>query len=426
MKVQRVRGFRDVFPPESDRYSRISKVAESLLRPAGFERVYLPIVEPLELFARTIGETTDIVEKEMYTFPSRSGKKWYALRPEGTAGAARAYIEHSEKTQEPVSKIYYIGPMFRHERPQKGRQRQFYQLGVEYFGSASAWVDAEILLFCQNLWSKLGVEGITLRLNSLGCPDCRTPYRKRLIDDLRPQKDRLCEDCQRRIEKNPLRVLDCKERSCRTIAEELPRMRDSLCKGCREHWKVLLEALHLFKVAYREEPTLVRGLDYYTRTAFEYTTPHLGAQDAVAAGGRFDGLVEQLGGRPIPAIGLAIGLERLSALMEGAEESPIHLFVAALGEEAIRRIVPLIQELRGESIRVEWDPEGRSLKSQMRRADRLQAESVLIIGENEIRKGRAILRNLKTKEQNEIDLQEIRTVLVSRFQSIQFARRRAN
>ncbi len=402
-KIQRIRGFHDVVWPESDQYGKILQIAESVFRSAGFERVLLPILEPTELFSRTLGETTDIVEKEMYSFKDRNGES-LTLRPEGTAGAVRAYIEFSEKGQDPFWKVFYQGPMFRHERPQKGRQRQFYQFGVEMFGWSSAWIDAELLSLFQEMWRQLELKGISLRLNSLGCSHCRSHYRRKLMDYLLPLKNLLCEDCQRRLEKNPLRVFDCKQEKCHSVVEKSPKTLDSLCEECKTHRVQLLEGLKVLEVSYQEDPLLVRGLDYYTRTAFEYVSGQLGAQNAIAAGGRYDDLVAQLGGRPIPAIGVAMGLERLSLLLESdklSQKGP-QLFIAVLGDDAILKMLPLIRDLRRSGVSVEWDPEGRSLKSQMRRADRLQARSVLILGEEELRRGEGIFRDLQTQTQESI------------------------
>ncbi|MBI4209013.1 MAG: histidine--tRNA ligase [Deltaproteobacteria bacterium] len=416
MKISRIRGFRDVVSPESDQYEKILRTAESILKPAGFERVFLPILEPTELFSRTIGETTDIVEKEMYTLMDRNEES-LTLRPEGTAGAVRAYIEHSEKNQDPTWKIFYYGPMFRHERPQKGRQRQFYQLGVEIFGWSSPWVDAELLSLLQELWSRLGLKDIQLRLNSLGCSKCRTDYRKRLMNYLLPLQNRLCADCQRRIERNPLRVFDCKQEGCRSVVHAAPKTLDSLCEDCKGHRSRLLEGLKTLQVSYEEDPSLVRGLDYYTRTAFEYTSDSLGAQNAIAAGGRYDDLVSQLGGRPTPAIGVAAGLERLSLLLQPDKKEGLKLFVAALGERAAQEVVSLIRNLRNVGISVEWDSEGKSLKSQMRRADRLQAHYVLILGDQELQKREGILRDLQAQTQESIPWEQSLKILIDKLGS---------
>jgi histidyl-tRNA synthetase len=401
-----LKGFKDLLPEEAARWRRIEKKGEEILIGFGYLEIRTPLLEPTELFARGIGETTDIVEKEMYTFNDWDGRK-ITLRPEGTASSVRAYLEHRIGEGQGVVKLFYRGPMFRHERPQAGRLRQFHQIGAEAIGSLDPLLDVEIVSLLWFMLGEFGVDGIALEINSLGCAVCRPGYREALVAYLTERASGLCEDCRRRLKTNPLRVLDCKREECRKITEGAPASIDFLCAECAPHFKTVQEGLADLGVPYRINRRLVRGLDYYTKTAFEMTTTRLGAQNAVAAGGRYDGLVETLGGPPTPAIGFAVGLERVVALLDDeAKEAPASpaLFIAALGEAAKRRIAPLLFELRKGGVRAEMDYGNRSLKAQMRQADRLGAHHVLIVGEEEIKKGSCVLRDMKTKRQEEIPL----------------------
>jgi histidyl-tRNA synthetase len=407
--IQLIRGFKDILPEEVALWQWIERTARDLFEGFGYGEIRIPIMERTELFARSIGEQTDIVEKEMYTFPDRKGEM-ITLRPEATASVVRAYIQHRLYAHEPVQKFYTIGPMFRRERPQKGRYRQFYQINVEVFGIASALIDAQLILMLVTLMERLAVEDVHVHANSLGCPACRPDFRRALSDYLASRTDSLCSDCRRRSHKNPLRVLDCKVPGCRTAMGKAPSITDYLCGDCRAHFDTFRAALDELEIDYVIDPRLVRGLDYYTRTTFEIQTGSLGAQSAVAGGGRYDGLVEALGGPDMPATGFAIGLDRLAELVaaQGAELEPgPDLFIAALGDESRRLAFGWVCDLGLAGVQVEMEYGQRSLKSQMKRANRLKARWVLILGENELAAGKATLRDMQTREQQEVPLADV-------------------
>lgn len=412
MKFKSIRGVKDILPGEIEAVQRLEGASREVFDSFGFSEIRIPIFEVTELFARGIGAATDIVEKEMYTFEDRDGKK-ITLRPEGTASVVRAFIEHQLHLLKPVVKLYYMGPMFRHERPQAGRFRQFYQIGAEALGTQSPMMDVEILALLTAVLDRAGVSGGTLEINSLGDAACRPQYRERLKAHLAKSLDRLCEDCRRRFETNPLRILDCKKDGCREAAAGAPSPLAILCGDCRAHFQQVQDGLRQLKIPFKVNERLVRGLDYYTRTAFEVTSTGLGAQNAVAAGGRYDGLVSELGGPPVPGIGFAMGVERIASLMAKPPSSGPDLFLALLGEEARRRLFPLIFELRGAGFRIEWDYSGEGLKKQMGLADKLGARRTLIVGDNELKSGRAMLRNMETKEQQEIELGDLSRILGS-------------
>lgn len=415
-KFASLRGFKDILPEESDRWLWVESTAHETFNVFGFSHIRTPILENTELFTRSIGEATDIVEKEMYTFEDWDGKK-VTLRPEGTASVVRAYLEHHLSEKIPLSKLYYIGPMFRHERPQAGRLRQFHQIGAEIIGDIDPRQDVELLSLLTRFFERMQVTDLTLEINSLGCPVCRPTYRTALQSYFEKYLQDLCEDCLRRFKSNPLRILDCKKEACKAIARNAPSPMDHLCAECREHFKAVQEGLDQLAIPYQIQPHLVRGLDYYTKTAFELTTDKLGAQNAVAAGGRYDGLVEALGGPPTPAIGFAIGVERLVQLIDPAlvPTSRLRLFLAPLGKAAGAALFPLLLALRRKNIRSEMGNDAIGLKSQMKRADRLGAAYVLIVGENEMTQGKAILRNMSTKAQEEIPLSTLTETLSAKF-----------
>ena len=394
-KLQAIKGFKDILPEDSPTWRSVESTAREVLETYGYSEIRAPVLEYTDLFARSIGSDTDIVEKEMYTFDDPGGRS-LTMRPEGTAGTVRAYIENGLYKSSPRLKVYYIGPMFRRERPQKGRLRQFHQLGVEAFGTASPIVDAEQMAMLDLFFSKVEVSGLELVINSLGCPVCRPAYRKKLSHFLVniPEKE-LCSDCLRRRATNPMRVLDCKQEGCQEAIEGVPTIFDDLCDACRTHHKGLEKYLNIWGIKYRVEPKLVRGLDYYTRTAFEFLSGALGYQSAVAAGGRYDGLVEELGGPPTPAVGFAMGIERLMMLMSRqVEQARPDLFLALLGEKATVLGLKLAQALRVEGYKCEIDYESRGLKGQMKVADRLGAGFALILGDGEIESGHATLQNM--------------------------------
>ncbi len=407
--IQLIRGFKDILPPETELWQHIEKIAKSVFEDFGFKEIRIPVMEKTELFARSIGEATDIVEKEMYTFADRKGEL-LTLRPEATACVVRAYIQHKMYAKDPVQKFYTIGPMFRRERPQKGRYRQFYQINAEVFGVSSPKIDAQLIFIVNELFSRLLVKDVTAHINSLGCPECRPRFKKALLEFLKNKKDELCGDCQRRIEKNPLRVLDCKVPGCRKAMGKAPSLIKFLCHECHQHFDFVKKYLDDLEVSYNVDEKLVRGLDYYTRTTFEMLTGSLGAQSAVAGGGRYDGLMSCLGGPEIPAIGFAIGFDRLAEIagieVSGLVKKP-HIFIAALGEKCQKTGFLWNTQFCKKGIRAEMDMSGKSLKSQMKKANRMDAEYVLIFGENELESGKAILRNMVNKEQIEVPLDNI-------------------
>lgn len=399
--IQLIRGFKDILPEETETWKHIEATAVALFERFGFREIRLPIVEKTELFQRSIGENTDIVEKEMYTF-STGGDEMVTLRPEATASVVRAYIQQKLYAPDPVQKLYTIGPMFRRERPQKGRYRQFYQINAEVFGVDSPYMDAQLIVMLQEFFRRLALTDLTVQLNSLGCPACRPAFKNALAAFLAGKAKDLCADCVRRLDKNPLRVLDCKVPSCQAAIGEAPAMTDYLCADCARHFATVRSALDGRHIPYVCNPRLVRGLDYYTRTAFEIQTGALGAQNAVAGGGRYDMLVEMLGGPAQPAVGFAIGLDRLAALL--MQERPVSaptpdLFIAALGEEPLEQTFAWSCDLAARGIRTETDFSGKSLKALMKRADRMGAAHVLMIGTREMADGAVVVRNMTTKAQ---------------------------
>ena len=407
--IQLIRGFKDILPGEVELWQEIEKVAREILEDFGFKEIRIPIMERTELFARSIGEDTDIVEKEMYTFPDRKGDL-ITLRPEATASIARAYIQHKLSTKDAVKKFYMIGPMFRRERPQKGRYRQFYQIDAEIFGVQSGLVDVQLIFLLVNLCERLKINDVKAHINSLGCPQCRPQFKDALTDFLMSVSDNLCLDCIRRRDRNPLRVLDCKVPTCREALKDAPSIVDYLCDDCRIDFDEVQNFLTRLNVPFVVDKRLVRGLDYYTRTAFEIQTTLLGAQSAVAGGGRYDNLVKELGGPEIPATGFAIGFDRLAELVGLNPDELIKkpdIFLAALGSKSQALAFEWICALGLEGVRAEMDYSDKSLKSQMKRADRLGAPYVLILGDNELKEGLAVLRNMATKEQFQLPLENI-------------------
>ncbi len=416
MNIQAIKGVKDILPGEVEVWQFIENKARALFETYGFSEIRAPVFEYTELFSRSIGETTDIVEKEMYTFEDTTGKK-ITLRPEGTAPVVRAYIEHQLYNKAHITKLYYFGPMFRHERPQAGRYRQFYQIGTEVFGIDSPILDAEVLSMLSKIMEAIDVKGLELQINSLGCKDCRPRYKEALKQFLKDKHPLLCENCQRRMDRNPLRVLDCKSKTCKDAVKDAPVILDYLCDFCKQHFDKVKDTLNTLKVPYSINPRLVRGLDYYTKTTFELVSFNLGAQNAVAAGGRYDGLVEELGGPKTPGIGFAIGVERLVSLMkkDNFKTNKPDIFIATLGDESKNITVALMDSLRKKGIRAETDYEGSSLKSQMRKADKLGARYVLIIGDDEIKKGTALLRDMEKKTQEEAAINKIVETLAAKL-----------
>jgi len=402
--IQLIRGFKDILPEEIDTWKHIEATAVALFESFGFREIRLPLVEKAELFQRSIGENTDIVEKEMYTF-STGGDELITLRPEATASVVRSYIQQKLYAPDPVRKLYTIGPMFRRERPQKGRYRQFYQINAEVFGVDSPYMDAQLIYMLWTFFTRLEISGLTVQINSLGCPACRPAFKAALSDYLTVKAGDLCTDCVRRLDKNPLRVLDCKVPSCQAAIIDAPSMTDYLCDSCARHFGTVQAALASENIPYVLNPRLVRGLDYYTRTAFEIQTDALGAQNAIAGGGRYDMLVEMLGGPAQPAVGFAIGLDRLAALL--MQDRPVaakapDIFIAALGAETKDKTFAWSCALAAQGVRTEIDFSNKSLKALMKRADRTGADHVMMVGDREMAEGAVILRNMRTKEQTAI------------------------
>jgi histidyl-tRNA synthetase len=414
--IQAVRGMNDLLPEAVERWQRIETAARDVLAAYGYREIRLPIVEKSELFARSIGSQTDIVEKEMYSFEDRNGEK-LTLRPEGTAGCVRAGVENGFLHNQ-IQRLWYAGPMFRHERPQKGRYRQFHQIGVEAFGIETPDLDAEIILMCARLWRALGLEGLTLEVNSLGTPEARTAYRDELMRYLSARRDQLDEDSLRRLEKNPLRILDSKNPAMREVIAGAPSLQDHLDEASRAHFSRVGEYLRDADVAFTVNPRLVRGLDYYTRTVFEWKTDRLGAQSAVCAGGRYDGLVEQLGGKPTPAAGFAIGLERLAELLALQGDAPqvvrTHGYLVLLGEESEMQGLRLAERLRDAGLRIECNCGGGGLKAQLKRADRSGARHALLLGAEEARSGSVTIKDLRDGTQRTVAQSELTDLLLKR------------
>jgi histidyl-tRNA synthetase len=415
MQVKAPRGTYDVLPPDSQKWQYIEQVIQETSRLFGYSEVRLPIFEHTELFERGVGETTDIVTKEMYTFQDKSNRS-LTLRPEGTASCVRALIEHSVYGGVMPVKWHYRGPMFRYDRPQTGRYRQFNQFGVEVFGSNSPYLDAEVIMFLVQILSNLGMSDYELHLNSVGCPVCRESYRQKLIAHISPVKEQLCQDCQARYEKNPLRVLDCKVESCHQAIARFPYIYDSLCDDCQEHYNLVKSTLKDRGIHYIHDNNLVRGLDYYTNTAFEIHIPRIGAQSAVGGGGRYNGLVKACGGPDIPGIGFALGMERLLLALDSLPDSKephsnLDVFLAVLDEKFENQAMQVLDRLRQAKIMVDRDYTGRSMKAQMKYADKLGARIVVLMGEDEVNRGYFTVRNMSSREQLEVQTEQLITAI---------------
>ncbi len=406
MEIRSIRGMNDILPEASIQWKNIRQTMAEVLECYGFREILVPVLEETRLFKRGIGETTDIVEKEMYTFEDRSGQS-LTLRPEATASIVRAYVQHHLYQSGKVEKFYFWGPMFRYERPQKGRFRQFYQIDVEAFGSNDPSLDVDIIASLYHFLDTLSVPNVTIEINSLGCPACRPAYQKALKDYFSAVRDNLCGDCKNRLVRNPLRILDCKVPSCHELVLKAPDIQNFLCDSCRNHYGTVRNTLERLSIPYRTNPRMVRGLDYYVQTAFEAVSENLGAQSAVAGGGRYDGLVQQLGGPDIPGIGYAMGMERLAMILEDMSQPlswKCDLFIAALGEEARRFSIDLAAKLRGEGKICEFSYDNKGLKAQMKLANRLGARFALIVGEDELQKKQVVLRNMRTREQTTLPI----------------------
>lgn len=408
MKISGVKGMNDLLPAAIARWHEMERVAREVFALYGYREVRTPAVEHAALFSRSVGEATDIVKKEMYVFEDK-GEDLLALRPEGTAGTVRAYVEHGCHV-EGVQKWFYVGPMFRRERPQKGRYRQFHQIGVECLGIAEPGIDVEQIAMLEDYLGRLGVRA-ELKLNTVGDASCRPAYLAELKAWLTERKDRLCADCNERIDRNPLRVLDCKVESCQPVLADAPRLLDRLCDGCRAHFDAVKAGLDALGVRYRIDPRLVRGLDYYVRTAYEFSSDALGSQSAVAGGGRYDGLVETLGGPSTPGIGFALGQERLALILDATgrpapEERPA-VFIVAADEAGAGKAPVIAAALRKAGVACDLDPRGGKLARQFKQAERVRARWALVLGGNEVASGQAKLKDLDTREETPVALAEL-------------------
>lgn len=401
--TKKIKGTEDVLPKESYRWQFVEKIMREQANSYGFKEIRTPVFEHTELFARGVGQTTDVVQKEMYTFNTKGGES-VTLRPEGTAGAARAVLEHGlENDGLPIKASYFVS-CYRYEKPQAGRLREFHQFGLEEYGTQSPSADAELICAAQSIFDRLGIESLKLEINSIGCPQCRAQYHKALREYFEQYKDSLCETCLSRLEKNPMRILDCKSPVCSKIAEDAPKITDYLCEECQNHFASVKKYLDAAGIKYTVNPTIVRGLDYYTKTVFEFVTDFIGAQGTLCGGGRYDGLVEELGGKHLPSLGFAMGMERLLMLMEKqgieiTQPSGCSLYVASMGENASFKAFEIVKSVRDCGLVAETDVVGRGLRAQMKYADKIGAAYSMVIGDNEIEQGSAKVKNMETGEQ---------------------------
>ena len=409
--IRAIKGTQDVLPAESHKIKYIEDTVMDVARLYGYREERTPVFEYTELFQRSVGDTTDIVQKEMYTFEDKGGRS-ITLRPEGTAGAVRLLLEHGLYNEALPQKVSYLTSCYRYEKPQAGRLREFHQFGVECFGAQDALADAELISLADTIFKRLGVKDLKLEINSIGCPTCRKEYHSALKEYFEDKKDELCETCHQRLETNPMRILDCKVPTCAAIAENAPRTVDYLCDECREHFESLKKYLNTMGIDFEVNTSIVRGLDYYTKTVFEFVANSIGAQGTVCGGGRYDGLVEQMGGSHLPSLGFGMGLERLMLLMEaqGCDfPSPerCDLFIVALGDSAFEYAAKCVTDLRREGIHAEVDVTKRSLKAQMKYADKIGAGYVVVLGDDEINSDSVNLKNMSTGEQVKVKLSEL-------------------
>ena len=409
--IKAPRGVRDILPEDSWKWDYTLEVTRKIADLFSYREVHLPIFEQTDLFARGIGDTTDVVEKEMYTFTDKGGRS-ITLRPELTASMVRSYLEHNMSGGQQPVKLWEVGPMFRYERPQKGRYRQFWQLDFESIGSDSPMVDLEVIMTAIELFSRLGMSNLEVILNSVGCPKCRPVYRNALMDFLRPRLGELCDTCQNRFDRNPLRILDCKDEKCKEITEGAPAIFESLCEECSEHFKAVTSGLDSLGVVYHIDKRLVRGLDYYTKTAFEVQSGDLGAQNAVCGGGRYDNLSEAIGGPHVPGVGFAAGLDRIVLTMEqqgcsfGKEPSP-SVYVVCIDEQALASAVDVLYRLRREGISADMDYMGRGMKAQIKSAVNGGSLVACILGGDEVARGVVMVKDLEKSQQEEVSLDQV-------------------
>ncbi|MGN1126268.1 MAG: histidine--tRNA ligase [Ruminococcus sp.] len=407
--IKKIKGTEDIMPKDSYRWIFLEDIMRRQANAYGYKEVRTPVFEQTSLFSRGVGETTDVVQKEMYTF-STKGDESITLRPEGTAGAARAFLEHSVQNDGLPSKQYYLTTCYRYEKPQAGRQREFHQFGIEVFGTQNPSADAEVISLVNGLFEILGLSKIRLEINSIGCPKCRSKYHEKLREYFSQYKDKLCDTCLGRLERNPMRIIDCKSPVCSEIAKDAPKMIDFLCDECAEHFEKVKSYLDIAGVKYEVNPTIVRGLDYYTKTVFEFVSDNIGAQGTVCGGGRYDGLIEELGGQHTPSLGCAMGIERLLLLMESSgveipKPDTCDLYIASMGERASLKAFALTEEVRKSGFSAQCDIVGRGLRPQMKFADKIGAKFSLVIGDNEIEENKAEVKNMETGDKTAVSLQ---------------------
>ncbi len=413
-----IKGTLDTLPSESYKVQYVEAAMREIAENYGFYEMRTPVFEHTELFQRSVGETTDVVQKEMYTFNDKGGRS-ITLRPEGTAGAARAFLENGLFNEAMPQKIYYLTSCYRYEKPQAGRLREFHQFGVECFGAPTAAADAEIILLANEIFNYLGINGLSLEINSIGCPECRKKYQQALREYFTAHIDELCDTCKSRLEKNPMRILDCKSPADKEIAKGAPKILDYLCEDCNAHFELVKKYLTANNVEFTVNPAIVRGLDYYTRTVFEFVSNEIGAQGTVCGGGRYDGLIEEMGGKPTAACGFGLGIERLLLLMEAQqtafpERKKCDIFIGSMGENENLKASQLATDLRNEGLAAQFDTVGRSLKAQMKYADKIGALYTMVIGANELESGKAVLKNMTDGTTEEIELEDF----TDKFQSV--------
>jgi histidyl-tRNA synthetase len=422
MQIKRPKGTEDITPAQSYKWHYVEALMREICALNGYAEVRTPAFEHTELFHRGVGETTDVVQREMYTFEDKAGRS-ITLKPEGTSPAVRAFIENGIFNEPQPTKMYYFTPCFRYEKPQSGRLREHHQFGIEAFGASDPSVDAEIINVAMTVYKRLGVNSLKLKINSIGCPKCRVEYNKKLMDYLNPKLDNLCETCRDRSNKNPMRIIDCKEERCQQQITDIPFILENICEECSDHFDKFKEALDLIGLEYTVDPRIVRGLDYYTKTAFEIVTDTIGAQGTVCGGGRYDGLVEQIGGPNTPGVGFGMGIERLLLVLEKAGiEIPtppsMELFIIGLGEAGLKEAVRLIHKLRDNNIKCDKDYAGRSLKAQMKYANKMNARYITVIGEDEINNNKIKIKNMENGSEEEIQLNQLLEYMKNKQQEV--------
>lgn len=420
MAIKAPRGTRDVLPGEAYKWHYVEDMFRNICSRFGYREIRTPVFENTELFQRGVGETTDVVQKEMYTFEDRGGRS-ITLKPEGTAPVVRAYMEHKLYADVQPVKAYYATPCFRYERPQSGRLRAFHQFGIEIIGSPFASADADVISLAMLFFERLGLQDLELRINSVGCPKCRKEYGQRLREFLKDKLPLLCETCNNRYHTNPMRIIDCKEDKCKRAVEGIPLMLDYVCDECRDHFESLKKHLGNMGLKYIVDPTIVRGLDYYTKTAFEIVSRDIGSQGTVCGGGRYDGLVEEYGGPATPAVGFGLGIERLLLTMESQgidipKEEGLDLFVASIGDRAAKKAVSLVYSLRAAGVAAECDHMGRSLRAQMKYADKMGIRYTMVLGDDELEKGAATIKDMSGdgQVQAELDAKKIKQIILNK------------